>query len=38
VLVACGSQVVGATWVIVTPGSRILFVTRRGHMLFYSLA
>lgn len=38
VLVACGSQVANATWVIITRGSRILFVTRRGHMLFYSLA
>ena len=38
VLGACGSQVASATWVIVTHGSRILFVTRRNHMLFYSLA
>jgi len=38
VLSACGSEVAGATWVIVAHGSRILFVTRRGHMLFYSLA
>ena len=34
---ACGDQVASATWVIDTRGSRILFVTRRGHMLFYSL-
>jgi hypothetical protein len=38
VLDACGSQVATATWEIITRGSRILFVTRRGHMLFYSLA
>jgi len=38
VLLACGSQVATATWEIITRGSRILFVTRRGHMLFYSLA
>lgn len=38
VLVACGRQVATATWEIITRGSRILFVTRRGHMLFYSLA
>jgi hypothetical protein len=37
VLGACGNQVASATWVIVTPSSRILFVTRRGHMLFYNL-
>ncbi len=37
VLRACGSQVAGATWVIITRGSRILFVTRRNHMLLYSL-
>lgn len=38
VLGACGSQVASATWVIITHGSRLLFVTRRNHMLFYSLA
>ncbi|HYK31577.1 MAG TPA: hypothetical protein VEV63_06420 [Streptosporangiaceae bacterium] len=38
VLGACGTQVANATWVIVTHGSRLLFVTRRNHMLFYSLA
>jgi len=37
VLAACGTQVASATWVIASRGSRILFVTRRGHMLFYSL-
>jgi hypothetical protein len=38
VLIACGRQVATATWEIITRNSRILFVTRRGHMLFYSLA
>jgi hypothetical protein len=38
VLGACGSQVASATWVIVTHSSRLLFVTRRNRMLFYSLA
>ena len=38
VLLACGSQVATATWEIITRGSRILFVTRRGHLLFYLLA
>jgi hypothetical protein len=43
IVAGCGSRVALATWVIVygpagNPAlhSDILFITRRGHMLFYS--